>query len=529
MKKFSFTFLFLAFASLAYSQAVVEEDQLEDTYSRNSISAIVISHSDNIDGAVSQGIQNIDFGGKFDINNLKTTTIHINSDRSKNIDSLIDLKINELNIGKEILSYWLQRQPDGTMSDLLMQERSKYNATDADVMKSQAAKVSTLADMGDQMIKNSYIMVFDAKSLTQDRSSDGTVSYSAQMNAYAYQINFTSDMLNDIYQNMWIASTDDNPTKEAKNQKFENMMIPMNRVALVNATGIGETGSAAVTDAYEDLLRKLENKISNWQVKVSIFTVKPITAKIGKKEGIKNGSRFKVFKYTEDKDGNLCMVKKGFVRATTVADNEGEATGESSTSRFYQIAGGKLREGMLMTQANDLKMGVSLGGQLGGLSLAYVRIDYLAKMQNSGISHYGLINIGGDLAILSFEEYGNIYEVEKPYMYYNVSIGYGIGIPLTRLFELQPFAAIGADYLAVGELYDDSKMSEFMGYFADAGLKFSWQPVYPVQIFAQADYSLLLPFKTGLVYNYFDSKSKVLGLGDKRFGLGLSVGVRYAF
>lgn len=515
------------------AQEQVESDAVTDTYSRSSISPISIVYSDGNDRYLTSGIKAIDFGGKFDLNEIPTTTLSVRGDRAIMTDSAINDVLNSNNIGKEIISYWFNRKPDGTMDDSRMQQRSRYNATDQDVLNDQAAKVKTIADMGGKLLRDSYIIAFDAKNFEIRESTDSkgnkTISHQVDMRAYVYQIDISEAFLQDIYSNVWIYDDDDANTKAQKKQNFENLEVPMKLIASVRASSSADEGySTAITQSYEALLRKLENKISAWQVTTPVYQVHPIMAKIGTKEGLKNGSRYAVYKYVEDKQGNLTTEKRGLIRATTIADNKGEATGESAMSRFYQISGYPVKEGMLLKQSNDLKMGISVSPSLGGYSIGNVRIDYLSHISNHGCLSLFFINIGYDLADMYLD--GEKMDGDEKWSYANGSIGYGLGLPLSRKIELQPFVSAGCDYLLIlDEDYKDQYEDELFGIFADAGLRFSVTPIYPVQLFAQADYSLLI--KEGEVYQRFnESKSSFLGMeGSNRFGLGISAGIRVAF
>lgn len=519
----------LSLSVLGYSQEKVESNGITDSYARSSISPISITYADGNDSYLVNGIKAIDFGGKFDINEIKTSSVAVSGDRLSVSDSAINLKLNEINIGKEIVAYWFNRKSDGSMDDSRMQQRSRYNATDQDIMSDQAAKVKTVSDMGGNLLKGSYVLAFDAKEFkvaeTTNSKGQKKISHQVKMNAYVYQIEISEAFLQEIYTDVWIYNDDNAQTKSQKIQNFENLKVPMKLVASVSTFSSAEDGYAtAVTASYEELLRILEKKISAWQVTTPVYQVHPIMAKIGKKEGLTNGARYAVYKYVEDKQGNLTTEKRGFVRATTIAENEGEATGESLMSRFYQISGYSIKEGMLLKQSNDMKMGVSVSPVLGGYSFANVRVDYLAHISDLGFASYGFVNLGLDMVDM-FDNLGN--DLDFKWMYANASLGYGFAMPLTRKFELQPFFSVGVDYMILDEDDYSTDDNSNLAVFGDAGLRFSVTPVYPVSIFAQADYSLRV--YQGYVYEYFNqSTSSFLGMGDSRFGLGLSIGVRVA-
>lgn len=586
MKKILFItpLLLMLFLNNAFAQrkVQVEEDKVVQKYDRNSISVLVTTYSDNFDSEVLSGLKSMGIDEKFDMNNISTTSIPISGQRANAIDSLLDFKVNKMNIGRDIVAFWLNRDAKGRMDDSRMKARSEYNATEQEIINAQAAKVSTIAEKGADMIPNSYIAVFDVKSLTDggaEASADSRYSVSAV--AYIYQIQFSADNINDIYMNMWIYDKDNATVQAEKKAKFDNMQIPMNRVNKFSIKASGPSYEAAVANLFNNSnLSKMEKKIKGWQVKVPIYKVKPIVAKAGKKEGLRNGDRYRAYTFQEDKNGNLMMVKRGFVRVTSVYDNRdlsdtthrpaSKASGLASLfakkedtttnkiadttttqtkklnknqayldsihcSRFYQISGKPLKEGMLLQQNKDAKVGISAGAQFGGLSFANIRVDYLGYIHNSGIAHYGLVNFGFDLPKLYWQDAYYMYESDKAYPYLNFAIGYGCGLPVSKMIEFQPFILVGADMML--SLNDNSsennnaKFNETSAWYADAGLRFSIMPVYHFQIYIQADYSYL--FKQGSVYSYYTAKSTFMTLGEKlgqkRPGLGLSAGIRVTF
>lgn len=530
---------------MAQKKTVVEDEGQAVAYNRNSISVLFTKYNDNLDHYSKLGYDSVIYDDKFDINRIPTKFITLPKKREAKIDSLLDVYVNQMNIGREIVAYWLNRKHDGSMDVSVMEQRSVYNASDQDKLNAQAAKVSTLKENGGLMIPNSYIVVFDIKSM-------GSESSVVTADAHVYQIDFTEDDLNNLYMNGWINETDPAEVKQQKKAYFDNLVVPMHRVLKKSISSSGDNINQAVKLLFNnENLSKMEKKIEGWKVKTSVYDVRPILAKVGKKEGVRNGDRFRAYIFREDKNGNLYMVKRGYVRATNIVDNRtddkskrvkssgglfaGLFTKSDTTaskkekktvgfqayldslnaSCFYQISGRPLKEGMLLQQDKDAKVGISASAQFGGLSLANVRVDYLGYIHKSGIAHYGVLNFGFDLT----DTY--------PFMM-NVSLGYACGLPVSKAFEFQPFILVGADMPYTSEKV---KFEDKAGWFANAGLRFSIMPVYHFQIFVQGDYSFL--FKNGYYYN--DGSSRWLGWPQRNrmeLGLGavgLSLGVRVSF
>ena len=550
-------------------KTVVENEESVCSYSRNSISLLYTSYSDNLDSYVSSGLSGATIDEKFDVNYIATRAIPISGKRDSGCDSILDERVNEVNVGRDIIAYWYNRDPNtGVMDVSIMKERSLYNASAQDKMNAAASQVNNIASMGAAMIPNSYIVVFDVKSISQSTSGDG---YYASGNAYVYKIEFSMDQYKS--SGKWILRENDNADKRAEKMKmFNELKIPMARVLKMTVSGSGNTYAEAVTDMFsEGNLNKMEKKIDGWKVKTSVYDVKPIIAKVGKKEGIKNGDRYRAFSFQENKEGQLVMVKKGYVRATSVVDNrtdksdsttmnslkesalgglfskkDKDAAKETKSSKqnsyldsikasqFYQISGVPLKAGVMLQQDKDARVGISLGAKFGGLSIADVRVDYLAFIHNSGVSHYALLDLGYDFVYQL--NYGN----KAKGSMVNAAIGYGCGLPISKAFELQPFLLVGAD-MSLGSATNSYSRNHSMAYFGDLGVRFSIMPAYHVQIFAQADYSLVFKEDTyyanathsflGYVDKYYrDNYIGYIGTGHFGLGgLGISVGVRVLF
>lgn len=513
--------------------------KLSDTYQRNSISKMYISYGDRFDNMVGQYVSNVvNFGEKFDKNEIGISSLRSNKKRGEAGSLAIVNSLNQQGVGRSILSYWFQRDSNGKMSYDLVQQRSLYNINAKDLMENEGAEVQLLQDMGDKLINNSYVVVFDLKKCEKKETKDKktgkvSVSYQAEMAAYAYQLDFTEDMLNQLYETTWIRDNDDAKTKAAKKKAFDEFVAPMKSAGATVVRYSAKTEQEAINGTFNRILHNLEKSIDAWQVKTDIVSTHPITARIGTKENLKNGDRYKVFAYKEatarTAQGTdttvLRKVRYGFVRATTIADNAGKITDKDMpTSRFYQIHGRHLEEGMLLQEAKDLKIGVDLGVRpIGGVSLVYLDIDYLMHINNMGMTQY--------LKLFGGFDFGEIKAIpENPYIgvgsnrsFLDFGIGYGFGIPLTRLFEVQPYIKGGFDSMSTSDsdnIAEDDEGS-FGTFFGEVGAMVSVQPIHCVRIFVQADYSLRFGGKW--------YPTEVERFGMNRFGLGLSVGGRYSF
>lgn len=487
-------------SATAQSPAKVETKDAFD-YNRSSLTVIpLIGH-----GADQESINwadTVKFDGKFDMNIIKYRPVNSQSDVTA-----IQANLQEQQIAKMVIDYWLQY--DGKVfNPSVLEQRSRYNATDADVLKDQASKVSVLFTNGKSLMKNSYVMVAGPTSIEQKTDKKGRIYYISKADAHVYQVAINDELLEEIWSN-WL-SEDATPEMITK---YESLAIAVEPVAsVVNKTGIGANVSEAVQEACNSLLQPLEKKIDNWQVVTSVYQRHPLGAKIGKKEGLKNSDRYAAYKVIEDENGELNYKKIAYVRATNVSDNARDASGNTECSNFYQISGRGIKEGMFLKQKKDLKMSVSLSGNPGAYNLINVDVDYLINTkQTMGIMQYAGLSIGVD--------FGDTYN-EKAY-WIPVSINYGIGIHPVRILEILPSVGIGADYYGMPSdlgSNDESSFTKQIAYYARGGVKLGLQVWYPVQIFIRLDYAY--KFSDGEYYLPCDSHTR---FGKATFGAGVKI------
>lgn len=551
MKKL-FTSLALCACLMASAQEKVREN-IQDDYKRNSLSIIVVDRGDSYDDTVFEAVRSINLGDKFDLNLIPTNRITISGNRANTVGGIeVGKAVNASDLGKEILSYWFDRQADGTMNAKRLEHRGNYNADDQDVLNARAAKVGpeSLGDVGYALVNGSYVMILDYSGIKSSKNDKNEVSWSVTTNAYVYQIDYSEDIEAQVIE-AWVYEDDTPETIARKNEAYDKILVGMSPKATVSYTTSAKEADggvrAAIVEGYGETLLRLENQIPAWNVTTSIALRNPLRAKIGTKEGVKNRMRFQAYMVKGDrKTGEPYTVSKGYIRATTIADNRGMATGQSTKfTEFYQISGGKIDEGMTIKQKNDLGMGVSLGYKVGGLAPYNLTVDYLASINTKGFSHYGLLNVGVDVLSGSkiADKYpGGDYATEGAgCTYINFGVGYGFGIRPIRHVELMPFVMAMGDYMMLNnELLEDNEeiedsFSKKIAWYGNAGLRINFNVKYPLQLFIQADYSLRI--SEGDTYKFYNDQWNETdpseANNDKKLGhknsFGIMAGVKWTF
>jgi hypothetical protein len=163
--------------------------------------------------------------------------------------------------------------------------------------------------------------------------------------------------------------------------------------------------------------------------------------------------RWFVYELEQKADGKIAQNRKGVIRASKkIADNRTQATGDSKTTQFYQIYGGRLAEGMLLQQKPDFGIAVTgtLGTDINAMFEAYAPLERVRA-------------------------YGRV-----AYSFLTDEIYFGIGVSkeiyFLRYFSMAPF---------IGVSPDPKNLDSIDGYGLDAGLNGCIYLLHNFQLFSQ--------------------------------------------
>ena len=568
----------------ANAQEKVKE-VVSDDYDRSGLTVIVVSRGDMYDENSLDFVNTLVIDNKFDANPIGTRSLFLKKDRTQPLTAAeADSLIRNSGVSKEILGYIYNRKEDGSMDDGLIRYRGHYNADDQDVINAAAAKVGEqhLA-WGEGLVNSSYILLLDFFNIRRpvdEKTGEVSDSYILDANAFVYKIDCGSDKLNEFYVTSWASATDTPERKAAAREAFDSLRLDVVPVASARASSTSTSGLAGGSDAYVDVLAgllskslgqeedkegqvkektsapvpeentvvkaqknafadamfKLEKLIPGWQVGVAVISVKPIKAKVGRKEGLSNGSRFRAYSYEEDRNGNLLSRKRGYIRAAAVADNRQFATGRTDPSTFYQISGVRnIEEGWILKEKKDLKVGVSANMRIGGLSALSVNatLDYLIHFSKLG-SAYAIVSAGLDPLVYTQNQVFKDKE-DNPVAIsnFNLAVGAGYGFRAGRFVELMPYVVVGTDYLKldgdmVFEDFTDEENNKNAAFFLEPGLRASFQVAYPFSICLKGGYDLLLNDIDARTHYDYINRNLDPRLRH-RSGAFIELGFRYAF
>jgi len=507
MKKISFFLVSLiCMVGVAAAQDVAKSAlKVPSTYDRSSVTYLVLDYpGDYHFNFVKNNIGKISYSDKYYNNNLSYITMpspyakdYIGANKAQLI--LDNLKAKR--VANEIVAKWYSMDAEGKMKLDLIHSRGMFNATDEAYLQAKTTKRGNaqLEDYGNRLIDRSYIVVidyYDIKSMAEAKVKDMR-GWQAGYQAYLYKIDYNEEIQNKIYDN-WIYDDDTPQVKAAKKENLSKIEIPLVFVnnVMLSATESESTKTSTVnilgskkpkTDdelmagvlqkSYDELLYNLEMRVEHFRVVTSIYGVRPIRAKIGKKEGIKTDNRYFAYEYVYDEKTDLTEQKfRGVIRATKkIANNVQVATGKSPTTEFYQTSGRRLETGYLLQQKNDFGGELSVGYEIGEIGGIYGRFDMRLGRFLNAKALFLYIEGGFESAT---------YGVNNPFdfKFLRYGVGFAKGLQLTRNSELRPHIGVGIE-----ETKDPSDVKLSTVYYK-GGVNLNINIKHNVQIFGGVGY-----------------------------------------
>jgi hypothetical protein len=312
--------------------------------------------------------------------------------------------LNTNDIAKKMVAKWFNRKANGCFDMNLIAERGSYNATEMDVELAKSTKrgMALLGDAGEELIKNTFVVVNDFDYVSKEEVADKvkaglgllkevaelvadeeidielteeTVTtfgkgYVVRTTSYLYQLVWNDSVAAVFYNDYWIS---DGSQDEARKKAFENSDIFKLKLVGWEVAWADLQSTIYTTKSEEDLITiaslraidaviaKLQKKYEVFRTKTPLYKIDPLSAKIGLKEGLEKGDKFEVLEQIMTKEGRTEYKRKGIIKVNKdhIWDNRymaGEAGDESNPKSQLGYTtfkgGGKYYEGMLIRQIN---------------------------------------------------------------------------------------------------------------------------------------------------------------------------------
>ncbi|WP_339660181.1 hypothetical protein [Croceibacter atlanticus] len=376
---------------------------LEETglkYRRSSLYTLMINDKNREHyGRIRNSFGDIELSEKFNDHNVGPYLIPgtEGEDQTLNINNFLA----QNNIAKELVAKWFNRSADGTFNMDLVAERGSYDASELDVMVAQESKRGSalLADAGEELIKNTFIVVYDYKYSNKEESAKKTggwlsaistvasyagldvvssvadvaniaqttmgKGYFVKTTAYLYKLKWDEEIASRFYNEMWIDESNYDPSKK---EAFDNTdMFQLEFVGtqvarrnLQSSIFSSKTNEdligIATIRAADKSISKLQREYEQFRVKTPLLSGEPITAAIGVKEGLEKGDKFEVLEQTINDDGVTEYKRVGIIKVDhkQIWDNsylaEEDQTANKSGYTVFKGAKNKFYPGMLIRQ-----------------------------------------------------------------------------------------------------------------------------------------------------------------------------------
>lgn len=338
----------------------------------------------------------------------------------KNNAKKMERVLNEAQAGKQMIAKWFglngSSVEDATFNTELVQHRGQYNASDVDVeVALQTIRgLATLSDAGEELLGQTFVLVNDITYVTAEqeaqaakiamgvigglfdaltgghsgrdlanvtgRIADSFTGFKVMTHSYLFQLEWNDSIAAVFYQQHYTSTP--NPQKiqafindkntyrlkyVAHEYEFDKKSVLKGRytrtelVRTICARSM-DKNIVALAKQYEDF--KVKTPVYS-VLKSNSGKITGYAAKIGKKEGIKDGSKFQVVQRMQDpKTGKTTYkyvatvkAKKGYVwdnRYNAVKEREVGATLPYTT--FTKVSGGEILPGMLLIEGKYRKV-----------------------------------------------------------------------------------------------------------------------------------------------------------------------------
>lgn len=538
------------------------KNYVSSEYDRNAITFIGLDYSENVSEKVVKVLAQKKAPDKYYDNSIPENIIKTGIKRDSMMgfpvpvdDKLISRWLNEHKVGQQILSVWFNRQPDGSFNVDVLKERGLFNANDNDYIVASASKrgESSLMDMGLQLVNQSYILVFDyygILTMTQSYQKSETPEekrimngFKSELQTYLFKLDFNDSVAAVFFQNYWTGA--DDPARDAKASAFEKAEFPFVFLKRQNTTATAtqynpgqvlapkvqktedEMIGTMIDMSIESVLTTIENQKQEFRVKAMVSDVKPISAKIGKKEGLKFDQRYFVMENQTRGNGTITSKRVAVVKSMKVVDNRKVTSGQTPPSTFYQIAGGKVDNyGMFLQQKNDIGMNLYLGTTSGGLPGFEGRLEYYISKAFGGAKGGRLatswkIYVGGGYS----QDYYEIGDFADDFTFTRFSVGVAKDFYPLHFLHWGPFVGYGLESAS----WETGGKDELSTDFVEVGLRIGINLSHNIQLMGSAtSYSMISSEITDSESETKEDFDYDIAFPD-RFGLGYNFGIRFMF
>lgn len=404
MKKLYITLLtFCCCASV-----IAQEEPVEMKYRRSSIYSVMVNHVDQkFASEIKEAFLQIPVPDKFNDHNLSVKVLTLdkklkgaNKD-TENMEVSTFLENNK--VASRLVGRWFNRDRfTGDCNMELVKERGLYNATEFDkqLAARSARGLAMLQDAGEDLIGNTFVLVNDIRYVDKNKGAKtaggflkviGSVAsiatgvnlddmannvadmvesikgFSVKINTFLYRLEWSDNQANLFYQEQYGVGNDlakrDNFEKARGSYRLKYVGKVESRGGTTSFLGINEDEPVvmvrkACQRAIDENVVDLQRAYEEFRIKTPLATVEPLTAFVGKKEGITAKSRYEVLEPVEMEDGSHKYNKVGEIEPVPnliwdnrfMAEEEGAEGATLGYTTFRVVKGKDFSRGMLIRE-----------------------------------------------------------------------------------------------------------------------------------------------------------------------------------
>jgi len=442
MKKIILSLFVTVVTVLASSHAIAQKIEAQTaTYVRNGLSI----HFATPSGFSNDVLNSIKVAGKYDDNSFGDNILRLNSsysgqgsssnDKKSKTTSLVESEAATPEYQSVLEAIASQKIPNKVIAKILLNasgkvdyatifKRGEYNATDNTMIAANASNeglTGVQSDAVSNVLNNVYLLIQQTGTITSKSSKDGS-TYSVPFKSYLLQVDLSELFAtNQFYATF--SQKDADVASKINNYNFKIKLISVSE-------GTGSTSDKELElqglkmvstpksqeQIYSDLatatidggLTDHANNYEAFKVKTRVNSVGPITAKIGKKEGLRIDDRFEVFRNKiDEKSGEKFARKLGYLRVAKVADNAKVSDGNTEPSKFYKAPARGVEKNDVMKELPE--SGIQVGVEFAAFTDIYgdavgapmVNIDYVTHLIKGNRLTASYINYGGQNLLLA--------------------------------------------------------------------------------------------------------------------------------
>ncbi len=410
MKK---TFITLI-TGLAVITANAQTEGQETQYRRSSLYSVLINHTDQkFADEIKEAFLQIPVPDKYNDHDLSVKVLSLDDKlkgaKSDDENPVITEFLENNKVASRLVGRWFNRDTYTGACDMeLVKERGLYNASEFDrqLALHSARGMAMLQDAGEDLIGNTFVLVNDIRYVDKSKGSKTVGSiikilghvadaatggnsftdlgnnladiaesfkgFTVRINTFLYRLEWNQDQANIFYQDQYSDGAD---AQKKSNFELARSSYRLRYVGKVESSG-GTTSFMGIKEeepvvmvrkacqrAIDENVVDLQREYEEFRTKTPLFTVEPLTAYIGMKEGVTASSRFEVLETVEMEDGSHKYNKVGEIEPVEgliwdnrfMASEEGAAGANLGYTTFRIVKGKDFVKGMLIRDITKSK------------------------------------------------------------------------------------------------------------------------------------------------------------------------------